>query len=187
MTTPHPPGARSRPPAASRRRPGRDCGSSAPSTRWLTRSRRAARPRASSAHTATHSTPAPPKELEAAVARIETEPGTEAVFAVGDPSHILAEASEQLDLLLVGSRGYGPDARRHRRGRRRASRARSCLPRIVLPHSAGHTEEDSLFRTDRVPARSRAVSLRSFPAVAVRHHLRSSPVPPRMAARRPAR
>ena len=48
------------------------------------------------------------EELESAVARIEGEPRAEGFFAVGEPAKILAEASEQLDLLLVGSRGYGP-------------------------------------------------------------------------------
>ena len=39
---------------------------------------------------------------------IDAEPGVEADFAVGDPAEILTEASEQLDLLVLGSRGYGP-------------------------------------------------------------------------------
>ena len=87
------------------------------------------------------------EELEAAVAKIEAEPGAEAHFAVGDPAHILAEASEQLDLLLVGSRGYGPMHAVMVGGvSGRLVREAAC-PVIVFPRSAGHTEEDSLFAT----------------------------------------
>ena len=84
-------------------------------------------------------------ELEAAVARIETEPGVETDFSVGDPPHIVAEASEQLDLLLVGSRGYGPMHAVMVGGvAGRLVREAAC-PVLVLPRSAGHTEENSLF------------------------------------------
>jgi len=85
------------------------------------------------------------EELEAAVARIEAEPGAEAHFAVGDPADILAEASEQLDLLVVGSRGYGPMHAVMVGGvAGRLVREAAC-PVIVFPRSAGHSEEDSLF------------------------------------------
>ena len=45
------------------------------------------------------------RELESAIATIDAERGVEAEFTVGDPGQILAEASQQLDLLVVGSRG----------------------------------------------------------------------------------
>ena len=84
-------------------------------------------------------------ELDAAVARIETEPRAERYFAVGDPADVLAEASEQLDLLFVGSRGYGPMHSVMVGGvGGRLVREAAC-PVIVLPRTAGHTEGDSLF------------------------------------------
>ncbi|MDP9134842.1 MAG: universal stress protein [Actinomycetota bacterium] len=84
-------------------------------------------------------------DLDAAVATIETEPRAEKFFAVGDAADILAEASEQLDLLFVGSRGYGPLHAVMVGGvSGRLVREAAC-PVIVLPRTAGHTEEDSLF------------------------------------------
>jgi nucleotide-binding universal stress UspA family protein len=85
------------------------------------------------------------EELEAAVAKIEGEPRAEAFFAVGTPAKILAETSEQLDLLVVGSRGYGPLHSVVVGGvAGRVVREAAC-PVIVLPRKAGHVEEDSLF------------------------------------------
>ncbi|MGZ8512353.1 MAG: universal stress protein, partial [Candidatus Limnocylindria bacterium] len=89
------------------------------------------------------------EELDAAVAKInadsDSEPAAEAHFAVGDPAHILAEESEQLDLLLVGSRGYGPLHAVMVGGvAGRLVREAAC-PVIVFPRGAGHTGEDSLF------------------------------------------
>ena len=82
-------------------------------------------------------------ELDAAVAKIEGE--AEAFFAVGDPAQILAEESEQLDFLFVGSRGYGPLHAVVVGGvAGRLVREAAC-PVIVLPRKAGHVEEDSLF------------------------------------------
>ena len=84
-------------------------------------------------------------ELEAAVASIDAEPGVEAEFTVGDPAHILTEASEQLDLLLLGSRGYGPTHAVMVGGvAGRLVREAAC-PVIVVPRGAHHTEADSLF------------------------------------------
>jgi nucleotide-binding universal stress UspA family protein len=85
------------------------------------------------------------KDLETAVARLEGEPRGEAFFAVGDPASILAEASEELDLLVVGSRGYGPMHAVIVGGvAGRLVREAAC-PVIVFPRSAGHADEDSLF------------------------------------------
>jgi nucleotide-binding universal stress UspA family protein len=85
------------------------------------------------------------RELESAIATIDAEPGVEAVFKVGDPGQILAEASEQLDLVLVGSRGYGPWHAVMVGGvAGRLVREAAC-PVIVVPRGAGHTEADSLF------------------------------------------
>ena len=85
------------------------------------------------------------EELDAAVAKLEAEPRADKLFAVGDPAAILAEASEQLDLLLVGSRGYGPLHSVVVGGvAGRVVREAAC-PVIVLPRKAGHVEEVSLF------------------------------------------
>ena len=85
------------------------------------------------------------RELESAMATIDAEFGAEAEFTVGDAAHVLAEASEQLDLLLVGSRGYGPMRAVMVGGvAGRLVREAAC-PVIVVPRGAGHTEADSLF------------------------------------------
>jgi nucleotide-binding universal stress UspA family protein len=84
-------------------------------------------------------------ELEATVKRIEGEPGAEGSFSVGDAARILAEASEQLDLLLVGSRGYGPLHAVMVGGvAGRLVREAAC-PVIVFPRSASHAAADALF------------------------------------------
>ena len=83
------------------------------------------------------------EELDAAVAKTAGDP--EAVFAVGDPAQILAEESEQLELLFVGSRGYGPLHAVVVGGvAGRLVREAAC-PVIVLPRKAGHVADDSLF------------------------------------------
>jgi nucleotide-binding universal stress UspA family protein len=93
------------------------------------------------------------EELGAAVAKIVGEPRAEAFFAVGDPAQILAEASEQLDFLLVGSRGYGPLHAVVVGGvAGRVVREAAC-PVIVLPRKAAHVEEDSLFAEGGLPER----------------------------------
>ena len=85
------------------------------------------------------------RELESAIATIDAEPGVEAEFTVGDPGKLLAEASEQLDLLVVGSRGYGPMHAVMVGGvSGRLVREAAC-PVIVFPRSAGQSEDDSLF------------------------------------------
>ena len=84
-------------------------------------------------------------ELDAAVEKIDHEPRAEAFFAVGDPAQTLAEESERLDFLFVGSRGYGPLHAVVVGGvAGRLVREAAC-PVIVMPRKAGHVEEDSLF------------------------------------------
>jgi nucleotide-binding universal stress UspA family protein len=85
------------------------------------------------------------REVEAAAAGIEGEPKADACFAIGDPARILIEATERLDMLFVGSRGYGPLHSVLVGGvAGRVVREAAC-PVIVLPRQAGHIEEDSLF------------------------------------------
>ena len=84
------------------------------------------------------------EELEAAVARIETA-GTDSQLEVGNPAHVLADASEGLDLLFMGSRGYGPMHAVMVGGvSGRLVREAAC-PVIVFPRSAGDGDDDSLF------------------------------------------
>ena len=84
-------------------------------------------------------------ELEDAVAKLDGEPRGEPFFAVGKPSKILAEASEELELLVLGSRGYGPTHSVLVGGvAGRVVREAAC-PVLVLPRKAGHVEEGSLF------------------------------------------
>jgi nucleotide-binding universal stress UspA family protein len=84
-------------------------------------------------------------ELDAAVAALPGTVRAEKFFAVGNPSEILAGASEDLDFLLVGSRGYGPLHSVVVGGvAGRVVREAAC-PVIVLPREAGHVGGDSLF------------------------------------------
>lgn len=84
-------------------------------------------------------------EVDAAVAKLEGDPRGERFFAVGDPGDVLTEASAELDLLVLGSRGYGPLHSVLVGGvSGRVVREAAC-PVIVLPRTAGHIEEDSLF------------------------------------------
>ena len=84
-------------------------------------------------------------ELDEAVAKLEGEPRGEPFFGVGDAAKILAEASEELDLLVLGSRGYGPLHSVLVGGvAGRVVRDAAC-PVLVLPRKAGHVEEGSLF------------------------------------------
>ena len=84
-------------------------------------------------------------ELDAAIAGLQGDPQAERSFFIGDPAQILAESSEELGLLILGSRGYGPMHSVLVGGvAGRVVREAAC-PVIVLPRRAGHVEEDSLF------------------------------------------
>jgi nucleotide-binding universal stress UspA family protein len=90
-------------------------------------------------------------ELDAAVAKLDSDPRGEPFFAVGDPAVVLAEASDDVDLLVLGSRGYGPLHAVLVGGiSGRVVRDAGC-PVIVLPRKAGHVDEDSLFAQTAPP------------------------------------
>ena len=90
-------------------------------------------------------------ELDAAVAGLDGDPRGEPFFAVGVPAEILAEASSDLDLLVVGARGYGPLHAVLVGGvAGRVVREAAC-PVIVLPRKAGHVHEGSLFASAAPP------------------------------------
>jgi nucleotide-binding universal stress UspA family protein len=84
------------------------------------------------------------EELDAAVARIETD-RAESQLETGNPAHVLADASEGLDLLFVGSRGYGPMHAVMVGGVSGQLVRSAACPVIVFPRSAPHGEGDSLF------------------------------------------
>ena len=65
--------------------------------------------------------------LSAARAGVATELLADTVVLHGDVAAELAAVSAELDLLITGSRGYGPSARDHRR-RVVATRAHRALP-----------------------------------------------------------
>ena len=92
-------------------------------------------------------------ELEEAVAKLDGEPRGEPFFGVGNPGQILADASEELDLLVLGSRGYGPLHSVLVGGvAGRVVREAAC-PVLVLPRKAGHVQEGSLFAEAAPPVR----------------------------------
>lgn len=66
-------------------------------------------------------------------------------FEVGDPAHVLAGASEDLDMLFVGSRGYGPLHSVVVGGVAGQIVREAACPVIVFPRGAAHTEVDSVF------------------------------------------
>jgi len=85
-------------------------------------------------------------ELDAAVAELGL-PAAEGELVIGDAERVLADRSQQLDLLVVGSRGYGPmHAVIVGSVAGRLMREAAC-PVIVVPRGAGHTRADSLFVT----------------------------------------
>ena len=84
------------------------------------------------------------EELEAAIATIEAD-GVESKLEVGNAAHVLADASEGLDLLFMGSRGYGPMHAVMVGGVSGQLVREAACPVIVFPRSAGDAEDASLF------------------------------------------
>jgi nucleotide-binding universal stress UspA family protein len=83
-------------------------------------------------------------ELDTAVAKMASG-DVEADFRVGDPTDVLVEASGEVDLLLVGSRGYGPMRSVVVGGvAGRLVRDAAC-PVMVLPRGADLAGSGSLF------------------------------------------
>ena len=80
------------------------------------------------------------EELETATADLDAEQ----LFVDGDAATALAEQSQELDLLVIGSRGYGPLRAVLLGGvAGRVVREAAC-PVIVLPRTAEHVAEDSV-------------------------------------------
>jgi nucleotide-binding universal stress UspA family protein len=83
------------------------------------------------------------EELDQAVERLSGD--VKGHFEVDEPAQVLAEASKSLDMLLVGSRGYGPLLSVIVGGvAGRVVREAAC-PVIVFPRGALNTKADSVF------------------------------------------
>lgn len=86
------------------------------------------------------------EHLRTLVAGLPQDVSAEAVFLAGSPARELATQSEALDLLVLGSRGYGPLRAVLLGGVSHAVVRHAACPVIVLPHGA-HDRIDELFAT----------------------------------------
>jgi nucleotide-binding universal stress UspA family protein len=75
--------------------------------------------------------------LDELVATLPGDVRAEAVFAAGGPAHELVAQSAETDLMLLGSRGYGPLAAVLLGGVSDAVLRNAACPVIVLPRGAG--------------------------------------------------
>ena len=82
--------------------------------------------------------------LERAVAALPDDVSAKAVFVAGRPSAELAAQSEGVDLMVVGSRGYGPLAAVLLGGVTHGLVRKAACPVIVLPRGE-HAGIDELF------------------------------------------
>jgi len=76
-------------------------------------------------------------DLDRCVAELPADISAEGVFLGGRPGHELADQSQSLDLLVVGSRGYGPLRAVLLGGVSHALVRSAACPVIVLPRGAG--------------------------------------------------
>lgn len=98
------------------------------------------------------------RELDDAVSSLAGEVTVEAEVVDGDPAAVLAARSRTLDVLFMGSRGYGPYGRRSREASRPASprsrRARSSSCRAAC-NAPSRPARPSSLRRAHVPERDR--------------------------------
>lgn len=76
-------------------------------------------------------------QLESAVARLPADVSAESVFLSGHPFRELAAQSEDVDLMLLGSRGYGPLCAVLLGGVSHGVVRHAACPVMVLPRGAG--------------------------------------------------
>jgi nucleotide-binding universal stress UspA family protein len=81
------------------------------------------------------------KALDEALAGPSDPPETEGRFLEGSPAEILAAQSAELDLLVSGSRGYGPGAAVLLGGTTHALMRRAACPGLVVPRGGGGTTQ----------------------------------------------
>jgi nucleotide-binding universal stress UspA family protein len=74
--------------------------------------------------------------LNEAVEALPAEVRAEAVFVAGNPGHDLATESENVDLMVVGSRGYGPRAAVLLGGVTHTLIRKAACPVVVLPRGS---------------------------------------------------
>lgn len=77
------------------------------------------------------------RTLRMAAERIPAGMQSDTRLLNGDPVHVIAEVTEELDLLLMGSRGYGPLRRTLLGSVAAGVIARAACPVAVLPRAAG--------------------------------------------------
>jgi nucleotide-binding universal stress UspA family protein len=82
--------------------------------------------------------------LDAAVAGLPADVAAEGLMRAGSPADVLAAESADLDLLMLGSRGYGPLRAVLLRGVSAAVVRKAHCPVVVLPHGE-HSGLDALF------------------------------------------
>ena len=74
--------------------------------------------------------------LDEAVAAMPSDVRVETGFTAGSPSHELAAQSELVDLMVVGSRGYGPRAAVLLGGVTHTLLRKAACPVVVLPRGS---------------------------------------------------
>jgi nucleotide-binding universal stress UspA family protein len=84
--------------------------------------------------------------------------GVEGDATYGDPGEELAAFSGELDLLIVGSRSYGPVGRLFNGSTSNHLARRSSCPLLALPRSAHRSEDDSGTESAEPTAQSRAAA-----------------------------
>jgi nucleotide-binding universal stress UspA family protein len=87
------------------------------------------------------------EDLERTVAALPKDVWAEPAFVHGDPAHQLAVESEVADLLVIGSRGYGPLKAVLLGGVSGAVARTAACPLLILPHGAD-ASLDALFASD---------------------------------------
>lgn len=85
------------------------------------------------------------EQLERVVAGLPDDVRTAAVFLTGSPGREIAAQSESVDLMILGSRGYGPTRTVLLGGVTHAVVREAACPVIVLPRGSEHAGLDSMF------------------------------------------
>jgi hypothetical protein len=103
------------------------------------------------------------QSLQAALERVPARVATSSAIAAGHPADVLSEISREIDLLVCGSRGYGPIRSVLLGGvTHRLTREAHC-PVVVVPRSAAQARDETEERTEATtrgpPVRARATTV----------------------------